>query len=197
MMGFVFGTVCLIALAKMARRGWGHHHGWGYGHGGGCGDSSGCGSGWRGHHGHGRHSWHDRGGPGAGSSWGGGFGANAESFILRRVYERLETTPGQERVIAEAVREMRENGGKSFETLRASREDIARAMKTENFDETALGESIARQDEALESLRKTAIGALARVHAALEPKQREILADMIARGPSGFGRGGFGNPWNA
>jgi len=48
MLGFIFGTVCLVALIKVLPHGHGHH-GWRYAHGGGCG-----GHGWHGHHG----VWH-------------------------------------------------------------------------------------------------------------------------------------------
>jgi hypothetical protein len=48
----------------------------------------------------------------------------------------------------------------------------------------------ARHDTTLETLRKAGMGALAKVHDALDERQRARLADMIESGP-GYFRGPF------
>jgi hypothetical protein len=45
-----------------------------------------------------------------------------------------------------------------------------------------------QHDDVIERLRKEAVGALARVHEALDPRQRDELARLLERG-------GFGPRW--
>jgi hypothetical protein len=179
MLGFLIGTVCLIGLIKTLRAGRGCG---GYGYGGGCG--GGYGGGW------GRRRW-GRGGDGG---WDhedeGGFGGPA--VFLRGIFRRLETTPGQEKVIGQALDELRAAGRKARGEVQASRADLAKAMRAPAVDEVLFGEMFARQDTALEDLRKAAVGAVAKVHDALDERQRARVAEMIEAGPGFFRRGPFG-----
>ena len=168
MFGCIFGALCLVGLIAMLRR---HHHGpwggrcgggrWGRGPGGGWDDGPGMG-----------------GGP-----WGGGRGGFVRSQILRQVSMRLRATPGQERVIAEAVDEVLQAGRSAHEAMRAGKKDIAEVFSGPAFDESLLGDVFSRQDDAIRNVRLAATGALARVHEVLEPEQRERLAELLARGP--------------
>jgi hypothetical protein len=65
-------------------------------------------------------------------------------------------------------------------------------MRSPAVDEVLFGEMFARHDAALEALRKAGVGAIAKVHDALDERQRARLADMIEAGP-GFFRG---TPWS-
>jgi hypothetical protein len=185
MFGFFIGTACLIGLVYTLRRG-ACHGGSGYrsyARFGGCGSyDAGCGS-WNNHDVEG-----ERGGPfrshGRGS-WNHGAPPMA-FFFLRRVFQALDTTPGQEKVIRSAVEELLEVTRKHRGELQKTREDIARAMRSPSFDETVMGELFARHDASLDALRKAGVGALAKVHEALDEEQRKRLADMIERA------GGFG-----
>jgi len=114
-------------------------------------------------------------------------------MFLRMLFQRLETTPGQEKVIVAAFEEMREAAGKARGEARSSRADLAKAMRSPAVDEVLFGEMFARHDAALEALRKAGIGAIAKVHDALDERQRARLADMIEAGPGGFFRG---SPWS-
>lgn len=189
MLGFLIGTACLVGLIKTLR--WGRRYGGGYGYGGGCGYGGhhgggwgrrGWGGGWGGHHGEGGYE----------GGWGGG-GWGGPSVFLRMLFQRLETTPGQEKVIVAAYEEMREAGRKARGEVQASRADIAKAMRSPAVDEVLFGEMFARHDAALEALRKASVGAIAKVHDALDEKQRARFADLIESGP-GYFRGG---PWAA
>jgi hypothetical protein len=180
MLGILIGTACLFGLIRTLR--------WGRGYGGACGGYGGaCGGGsgrrrWGGgHHGYGYEGEH--------RGWGGGGGP---SVLLRALFERLETTPGQEKVIVAAYDEMREAGREARGELKAARADVAKAMRSPGVDEVLFGEMFARQDAALLTLRKAAVGAVARVHDALDEKQRARFADLIESGPGAFFRGG---PW--
>lgn len=106
--------------------------------------------------------------------------------MLRGLFERLQTTPGQEKVIRDAFASLREAGRAHWQTLRESREEIGRAFGAESFDETALGGTFAKHDEAVLAMRKAVADALLKVHAALEPNQRTILAEFLSRGRPGF-----------
>jgi hypothetical protein len=179
MCGFLIGTACLIGLIVTLARGRG-----------------GCGPWARGRGGYGRDSWSSVG-HGFRSSWSEGrgddthhHGWSGRRWFLRGLFERLDTTPGQEKVIAAALDEVREAGEALRGEVRRTRSDVAKAARAPGFDEALMGETFARHDQALESMRKATVGAMAKIHAALDDTQREKLADIIESGPSFFG--GFG-----
>lgn len=119
------------------------------------------------------------------SPWGRrGFGGPGS--FLRSILERLDATPAQERVIASAVQEVQGEASKSRGELRRSRADLAKAIRGPNFDEVLFGELFARHDEAIETMRKSVFGAMARVHEALDEQQRARLADLIESGRGAF-----------
>jgi hypothetical protein len=206
MFGFIIGTVCLVALIATIRRArWGY-----YGYGGGCGHR-----GWGGHHRHGG-GWGGGGGGWGGPPWarggwddhgpdfgqrdqghGRGFGGRM-GFVMRFLSERLDASPAQEKVIAQAVDEMREAIGKARDGFKASRGDVANAVRSDNFDVTHVGALFSKHDDAIDGVRKAFVSAMQKVHDALDERQRKILADIIEAGPGGFfggGRGGGGGPW--
>jgi len=159
MFGFLIGTACLIGLIWTLKRG--HRFG------GGCGHRSWHRGGW---HGESRHEGR------------GGFGRNA---FLRWVYEHLDTTPGQERVMKSAVDDFMERARAARRDVEDSRRDVARAMKSESFDAESLGEAFAKHDSAITALRNAGVEGLAKIHEALDEKQRARLAELIE---SGIGR---------
>ncbi len=172
MLGFLFGTLCLIGLVKVLR--WGRY-------GGAC----------AGHAHHHHHGWHG-GGWSRGPRWGGGghWGAHRErgrGGWLRGLFERLDTSPGQEKVIKQAAEEIFASTRELRGELDATRRDIASAMRGPSIDEVALGELFARHDDKLREARKAMVGALANVHDALDERQREQLAELIASGLGGWG----------
>lgn len=181
MIGFLIGTACLIGIAKLVRGG---RHGRRYGHG--CGGMRGRGFG-PDFGGYGE----DEGQRGFGGGWGGGAGWGRGPFFLRGLSHRLNLTPAQENEFMKAFSDLREGGRAAKDSLRGTRVDVAKAMRSESFDEVSLGGVIASIEDTTETLRKKGLDAFAKVHAVLDPGQREILADIIERGPRG-GFGGFG-----
>jgi Heavy-metal resistance len=155
MLGFLVGAVCLYFLVRTMRGGWAYAHGpgpWGRGWGGG----------WHG-------GWREHGRPG-------GRGR------LRWLFERIDTSPGQEKVIAEAADALRGTMHGWHDDADRMRSDVARSIRGETFDATALEEAFARAEARLATLRETLRGQAARVHEALDPRQRAELADMLASG---------------
>jgi uncharacterized membrane protein len=161
MFGFLFGTACLLGLAFMFR---GRYRRWG-GHG--CGHSA------YGHFGH--HHRHGGFGRGPGFYSGGWF---AEELAAG-----LDATSSQEKTIREALSELRDAFGRFKDAVFDSRRDVAGSVRAEAFDEVRMGETFARHDDAMSELRKAVVGALAKVHAVLDERQRARLADWLESGP--------------
>ena len=122
--------------------------------------------------------WSERRGPG---------------FWLRGLFVRLDTTPGQEKVMRQAAEELRAASGTLEGELEASRRDVAQAVRSGALDAERLGELFARHDEKLRHLRTAFVGALAKVTEALDEDQRRRLAELIDRGETGLP--GFGGPY--
>lgn len=116
---------------------------------------------------------------------GGGWGVGRR-VALRRVFERLDATPGQEKVIREAVDDLVNAARAAGKDARGWREDLAAAVRKDYFDETLLGELFAKQDGTIETLRKEIVGSLGRVHSVLDDRQRDRLGDVLEQG---WGRG--------
>lgn len=102
---------------------------------------------------------------------------------LRRVFQRLDTSPGQEKVFVQAADDVAASFGKLRGELEASRTAMARALRGEQFEAGALRELTERQEAQLADLREVLRTSLARIHEALDPRQREDLADLIEHGP--------------
>lgn len=186
MFGFVIGALSLYGLIKVLR--------WGRG--------GACGGGWRGrrhwHAGHGGHGWHRHR-----ADWQGehdhdgreGFrDGSGPGFWLRGLFRRLDTTPGQEKVLRQSAQELMTAMAPLKAEMQDSRRDIAQALRTGTVDEVAMGELFARHDEKLRAARLAFVGALANVSEALDEDQRKRLADFLDR--SG-GWSGFGGPYRA
>jgi uncharacterized membrane protein len=200
--GLLLGIIGVAAFLKVAscafRRRWyayGGHGGYGS-----CGEGGGgCGSrargGWGGrwgggwgHHGRGRGEDREYG---EGERVGGerdGFGFG-KRFFLRFIFERLDTTPGQEKVLAQAFDEIREAVKTAKGDWTSSRSRMADAMRGAEFDHEAVGEAWAKHDTAFEAMRLKVATSMAQVHEALDERQRKILADLIEKGGP-FGRWG-------
>jgi len=165
MFGFLIGFFCLALLISVMRGG-----------------SRGCGRRGRGHRGR---SWHG----------GGGGGGRGPARFLGFFFDRLETTPGQEREIRGAVEELFDKAQDLRREGRSSRNDIAKLLRTDSLDETILGELFARHDDRLREAQKAFADALGRVHLSLDVEQRERLASMLESGKGGPGWGGPYRGW--
>lgn len=120
-----------------------------------------------------------------------GFRSGRGRFVLNRLLDRLDTTPGQEKVIREAFDAMMEQLHDARGEFRGTRSDIAHAVRAENLDRGAVEGVFERHDAVIDRVRQNALDAFAKVHETLDERQRRILADMIESGPFGRGFGPF------
>lgn len=165
MIGFIVGTVCLVALiAQLARHRYGYHGYYAMQHARGF------------HRGFGHHSRHY--GHHRGYGWHGG----SRRAVLYDVLARLDTSPGQDRAIKGAVELASEQLRDVREPLRELRKDLGIVMQGEDFDRAAVEAVFTRTEGRLREVRATLVQALEQVHAALDPEQRKRLSRMIADG---------------
>jgi Spy/CpxP family protein refolding chaperone len=127
--------------------------------------------------------------------WGGGYGNGPRRWMLRRLFERLDTTPGQEKVISEAFDEVQQKVRAVREELFRSRSQFAKAVRGEHFDTEGVRDTFEAQQKAVEELKKVALAGLQKIHEALTPEQRGVAAELIEFGPRGYGgcHGRFGH----
>jgi hypothetical protein len=132
----------------------------------------------------------------------GGGGDMRSRFWLRALFERLDTSPGQEKLIGGALEELWTKRRALHEELAKSRGDVARAMRGESFVDTALADAFARQDGLLVELRESLSNVMKTVHDALDERQRKILGDILEGGGGdwrwrggGFGGGPYRQAW--
>ncbi len=191
MLGFLIGTISLIGLVRLLRH---RRGGCGYGHGYGLHQHGGCGH--HGHHGH--HRGHRGGGRFGGFDRGydrgydGGFDDDGNGFgfddgrdrvvFLRSLFTRLETTPGQERVIVEALKELKGAYQKNDSANRKSARDLGEALQGEQLSMDAMGSVFASLDEGTAAIRDGAFSSLTKIHEALDARQRKVLAELLSRG---------------
>jgi hypothetical protein len=180
MLGFVIGAVCVVGLVKVLR----HRHFGRVCHPGGD---------FRGYFPGRFYAGSDGGGLCGG---GGGLRRNlGRRWILRSLFERLETTPGQEKAILSALDRLRDERSLVGEELKETRSALARVVESGLVDDSALEETFARHDRVLAQVRVSFVEALKTVVEALDERQRKELASLIAGGRLFGSRfGGFGGP---
>lgn len=108
---------------------------------------------------------------------------------LRFVLRRLDTMPGQEREILDALDELFETAADARGELADLREEIAFALRADELDEASAEALLARLEPSIATLRAALARAMARVSGALARDQREHLAAMIEAGASPWRRG--------
>ncbi len=126
-----------------------------------------------------------------------GFGGGRRRWMFRRLFQHLDTTPGQEKVIASAAETVERAAWQARDQVFNSRADFAKAMRGEQFDSAAVNERFEAQQLSLDEMKKALREGFQSVHEALSPEQRNRLADLIEFGPARMhgcgGRGRFGH----
>jgi hypothetical protein len=125
-----------------------------------------------------------------------GFGAPRRSvgprIFLRWLFERLETTPGQERAIVAGLERLRENRTLARDEWRQTQDDVAHVIEGALAEDTMLDETFARHDRALAQVRVSWVEALKTISETLDERQRKELASLIRNRRYFLGRGGWG-----
>ncbi|MCC6334490.1 MAG: periplasmic heavy metal sensor [Myxococcales bacterium] len=125
--------------------------------------------------------------------WGRSFGPRR--WMMRRLFEHLDTTPGQEKVIASALVDAERKLVAAREELFKSRGALGKAVRGEHFDGAAVDAAFDTQQAAVDELKKTVREGLLAIHEALNPEQRVRLGELLEFGPSrvhgGCGSGRF------
>jgi hypothetical protein len=111
---------------------------------------------------------------------------------LNAVLARLDTAPGQEKVIAQAFSDFVDQARAQGREVRDTRRAVADALRGDRLDEARLNEVFGRHDAALDNVRRSGVDALRRVHEALDERQRKILGDLVESGFHAYGRYGHG-----
>jgi Spy/CpxP family protein refolding chaperone len=109
-------------------------------------------------------------------------------WMLGRLFARLGTTPEQERLLLEEMDALRGGFQGLREGLFASRAELAAALAAEKLDPAALEALWAEQMARAESVKRSAVEALTKLHAVLEARQRQLLAEMVRSGGRAHGR---------
>lgn len=153
MFGFVLGTLCLIGLVVVATR---------------------------------RPAWHRRrfyAFGHRGRHYGACHGGYRARDVANAAFERLDTSPGQEKAIRAALDELDSSLRELSPVLRATRSDVAGALRAETFDRDGLSAALDQKLSQARSLGGVLASTLGRVHEALDADQRRRLARMIEAGP--------------
>lgn len=112
-----------------------------------------------------------------------GHGRGRGRYFFHRVLDRLDTTPGQEKVIRSALHDLKQQAWDLRGEAKQTRSEIAAALRTPELDKALLDRVFAKHDELIEKLRASALHAADQVHGTLDEQQRRKLADLIESGP--------------
>ena len=118
---------------------------------------------------------------GCGRGYGGRF--QRGHHFLHAAFERLDTTPGQEKAIVAALDEFRDSVRTARGKVMASRGEVAAALREEHFQADRVREVLARHSEELTSLGDQGSQTLGKIHEALDSEQRKRLARWVESGP--------------
>ena len=121
-----------------------------------------------------------------------GRGAGPRRWMMRRLFEHLDTTPGQEKVIASASENAERVMWQARDQFFRARSSYAKSVRSETFDSAAINEAFDAQQASVDEVKKALREGLQSVHEALSPEQRNRLGDLIEFGPSRMHGGGCG-----
>lgn len=119
-----------------------------------------------------------------------GPGAGPRRWVMRRLFERLDTTVGQEKVIEQAAEEVERAGYAAREAFFRARAEYARLMRADQFDAEAVKAAFDKQQAALDEVKKVLSEGMQKIHEVLNPQQRAQVGDLLEYGPRAFAHGG-------
>ena len=102
--------------------------------------------------------------------------------FLYSAFERLDTTPGQEKAIVAALDELRDSAKAIKGRIGSSRGEIAEALRQDRFEPERVEQAVSRHSGELNQLASVGASTLAKIHEALDPEQRKRLARWLESG---------------
>lgn len=106
------------------------------------------------------------------------FGRPGLYWALRR----LDTSPGQERVIRNALDELLERGRAFRDQGRAAREELAQLLGGSKLEGPALEAWLDRRAQEARAVFPEIAGELTKIHEVLDDRQRRELSRLVTRG---------------
>lgn len=191
MIGILVGAACAAGLFAVLRRRHYYRHGF-YRHGfGGWGGPGLGGERWGEHDERGFARFRD--GPCGGASFRRRARRGGPRHLLRALFARLDTTPGQEKAIASSLHEAGQRLRDLRSGLRDKRRDLAALIGSDVLDVAALEALLAEHQTTFDSVRKELVTTISTIHEALDTEQRRELSELLADGSLGsvFRRGAF------
>lgn len=126
------------------------------------------------------------GGYGYGRRFGGGGRFRRGGYFgLYRLFEELDTSPGQEKAIRSALDELRQSFAALRPRLKETRHGVAAAFGGEAFDADAALRAFDAPLQGVSEGRGAVVSAIAKIHEALDVDQRRRLARFVETLPSG------------
>ena len=110
-------------------------------------------------------------------------------WMLNALLDRLDTTPGEEKVVRETVEGFVDELHSARREFKGSRGEVAQAVRGPSVDAALLETVFARHDQTIAHVRQSALAAFGKIHDTLDDRQRKILADLIESGPFAHGFG--------
>jgi Spy/CpxP family protein refolding chaperone len=102
-------------------------------------------------------------------------------------FRRLDTSPGQEKVIRTAMAEARTLLTELRDENKGAKQELAQLLEAEQFDEQAVNAWWSGRQGALDAVKPRVIALGKQIHDVLDPEQRSKLARWVASGAAHFG----------
>jgi uncharacterized membrane protein len=106
----------------------------------------------------------------------GGFGA-------RRMLRKLDASPGQERIIRNALASVKQSAGSFRAQARTSSRALADLLRSPDVDTERLTDWFKDREQEFGDVRSSVVEALRDIHEVLDDHQRETLARCVERAP--------------
>jgi uncharacterized membrane protein len=103
------------------------------------------------------------------------------------VFRRLETSPGQEKVIRTALSEARDIFRDYRKSNQGVKQQLAPILEAEVLDEHAVNSWLGERQRSLEELKPRLMDIAKRIHDVLDPEQRRKVARFVANSGGHYG----------
>jgi len=105
--------------------------------------------------------------------------------LLRALFARLDTTPGQEKAIANSLSEAGERMHELRGALRSTGREVAALIGSDVLDLAALEALLAGHQATFDRVRAELVKAVSTIHEALDTQQRRELGALLSEGSLG------------